>query len=222
MSAREDGRGPRRHRLAASRLAIAVAVAAGASLLFGGFVVAAKPRSPGLIRSCYNRHSGALRVRTRARCRHGEKSIVWNRQGRPGPRGLAGTTGMQGAQGVPGPLASLLPSGKTLRGYFSVNAEAKGDPAYAQISFAFPLTAPANVEVENSDLPGATTPECPGSENDPEASGGHLCVYYTDASNLASLTPGNTNRFGTTLIAAPANPAGSPVSTFGSWAVTAP
>jgi len=146
---------------------------------------------------------------------------VWNRQGAqgvPGLPGRPGATGSPGPQGDPGPLPTTLPSRKTLRGYFMVNAEAPGDTAFSQISFPFPLAAAPSIEIHQ---PPSTSSHCPGDDSNPEAAPGYLCVYYNDVSNLGSLAPANSSRFGTGLVATPGIST-PPVGTFGAWAVTAP
>jgi len=68
----------------------------------GGFAVAANKSSKStLIKACYAKKTGDLRVAVKGKkkCRKGERRIKWNRRG---PRGLAGQAGPQGAQGAQG------------------------------------------------------------------------------------------------------------------------
>ena len=85
----------------------AMAVAFAALLVAcGGLAVAATSSKPALIRACANKKSGALRLASK--CRRGERSVSWNKegiQGLPGATGATGATGkegLQGKQGLPG------------------------------------------------------------------------------------------------------------------------
>ena len=129
------------------------------------------------------------------------------------------------APGVVQPLAA----GQTLRGVFDVGAGASvaGDIAKGAISYASPLAAtPPAVTVL---LPGQTTANCTGLGNGnstPGATAGNLCIYVTEATNLADTLPGEglvaegNTRLGFGL-SAKAKAAGN-FSAIGQWAVTAP
>jgi len=76
----------------------------------GAYAVAAAPGS-GVIRGCYQKGSGTLRVLAAGKCGKSERAIAWNRSGPPGlqgpsgirgPQGTPGSTGAQGVQGIPG------------------------------------------------------------------------------------------------------------------------
>jgi len=88
------------------------ALAAGVAVLAvgGGVALATIPGSGGVIRGCYAKYGGSLRViDSAAACRPTENPLSWNQlgqqgpQGAPGPQGPAGAKGDQGAQGAQGP-----------------------------------------------------------------------------------------------------------------------
>lgn len=134
------------------------------------------------------------------------------------------------APGTVSPLAS----GQTLRGMFAVGggstATVAGDIAKAAVSYYSPLAIPPAVTVL---LPGqAPTANCSGlgsGNTTPAASAGNLCIYVTEASNLADTVsgegliadaPANTRLgFGLT---AKAKEKEKPFFAIGQWAVTAP
>lgn len=133
------------------------------------------------------------------------------------------------APGVISPLAS----GQTLRGVFDVGgtagAEAATVPeiAKAAVSYYSPLAAPPTVTVL---LPGQSTANCAGLGNGnstPTATAGNLCVYVTEANNLADTVPGEglvvegNTRLGFGL-SAKAKEVKKAFSAIGQWAVTAP
>ena len=65
-----------------------------------GFAVAAIPGPGGVIKGCFNKRTGALRVLdAKKRCTRSEKAIAWNQQGKPGVSGGAGATGPAGQPG---------------------------------------------------------------------------------------------------------------------------
>ena len=128
---------------------------------------------------------------------------------------------------------SALKSGQTLRGMFDVGgggpATAAGDIAKAAVSYLSPLANPAAVTVL---LPGQTTANCSGlgaGAATPTATAGSLCVYVTEASNLADTVPGEglvadaaaNTRLGFGLTAK-AKTKEIPFFAIGQWAVTAP
>jgi hypothetical protein len=65
-----------------------------------GFAVAAIPGPGGVIKGCFNKRNGALRVLdAKKRCARSEKAIAWNQQGKPGVGGAAGASGPAGKPG---------------------------------------------------------------------------------------------------------------------------
>lgn len=128
---------------------------------------------------------------------------------------------------APGTVSPLAP-GQTLRGVFDVGgtAVAAADIAKAAVSYYSPLANPPAVTVL---LPGQTSANCAGlgtGNSTPAATAGNLCVYITEATNLADTAPGeglaaeSNTRLGFGL-SAKAKAAGN-FSAIGQWAVTAP
>ena len=83
--------------------------AVGALVLAGGgLATAAIPGRNGTITACLKPATGTLRMLDTARrgsagrCRHGERPLTWNQQGRPGADGRPGRDGVNGANGING------------------------------------------------------------------------------------------------------------------------
>ncbi|MGD9734570.1 MAG: hypothetical protein AB7V58_03010 [Solirubrobacterales bacterium] len=123
---------------------------------------------------------------------------------------------------------SPLATGQTLRGVFDLGstATAAAEIEKAAVSYYSPLAAPPTVTVL---LPNQTTANCAGLGNGsstPAATAGNLCVYVTEATNLADTVPGEglvvegNTRLGFGL-SAKAKAVGN-FSAIGQWAVTAP
>ena len=72
----------------------------------GGVAVASIPSAGGVITSCYNTSTGAVRIvdaaTTRA-CNTGEMFLTWNQKGQKGATGATGAKGATGATGPKGP-----------------------------------------------------------------------------------------------------------------------
>jgi hypothetical protein len=122
------------------------------------------------------------------------------------------------------PLLGTLKPGQTLRGVFDLGstAAAAADVSRGAVSFQFPLLNTPTVTVLKKD---ETSANCAGlgGGTTPAATGGNLCVYITESSNLddaAPLTVENNNRLGFGLVAK-AKLAGEYFA-YGQWAVTAP
>jgi hypothetical protein len=127
------------------------------------------------------------------------------------------------ADGV-APLLGTLKSGQTLRGVFDVGSTAAAgeDLARGAVSLQFPLLNTPTVTVLEK---GKTSANCGGlgGGSTPAATGGNLCIYITESSNLdeaAPLAVENNNRLGFGLTAKAK--AGGPFYAYGQWAVTAP
>ena len=87
------------HRL--TRKAIIVVIAVLGALVAGAIAYAAIPDANGVIRGCYQKNNGKLRVVSSADdCRNSERAIRWSQQG---PRGPDGPQGRPGPPGPPGP-----------------------------------------------------------------------------------------------------------------------
>jgi hypothetical protein len=128
-------------------------------------------------------------------------------------------------QGVIGQLQGKLESGTTIRGVFDVGSTAIGaapDTTRSAVSFQFPLVNPPTVTVLQ---PGQTSANCSGlgGGQTPQATGGNLCVYLTQKTNLDEAVPleiENSTRLGFGLVAK-AKAEGAYFA-YGQWAVTAP
>ncbi len=125
-----------------------------------------------------------------------------------------------------GPIVATLKSGQTLRGVFDVGstAAAPADLARSAASYQFPLLNPASVTVLQK---GQTSANCGGlgggNSQTPQATGGNLCVYITESTNLDATTPlavENNTRLGFGLVAK--SNLANPYFAYGQWAVTAP
>lgn len=157
-------------------------------------------------------------------------------KGDPGPAGTTGAvgpkgdTGQKGETGPPGPFPGLLPSGKTVRGAYSLidTAGAAGSLATDSISFGFVLAAaPTDHFIPAA---GPADASCPGTAAAPEASPGHLCVYEAKRINAAvpaiidpvtgTGTSGSARAYGAAVLTK--SVAGGTFFSGGSWAVTAP
>jgi hypothetical protein len=162
-------------------------------------------------------------ARTALRGQKGDK-------GDPGPAGITGAAGPKGDTGPPGPFPGLLPTGKTVRGAYSVSgtAPAAGSLAIDSISFGFVLAAaPTDHFIAAA---GPADARCPGTAAAPEASPGHLCIYEAKRSNVGGAgsidpvtgtgTSGSVRAYGAAVLAKAA--AGGTFFSLGSWAVTAP
>jgi hypothetical protein len=121
------------------------------------------------------------------------------------------------------PLLGTLKSGQTLRGVFDVGSSgAAEETTRGAVSFQFPLLNPPTVNVLKK---GETNANCAGlgGGSTPAATGGNLCVYVTESSNLdetAPLTVEANSRLGFGLVAKAKDP--GEYYAYGQWAVTAP
>lgn len=126
-------------------------------------------------------------------------------------------------------LPDALPTGRTLRGYYSFDpsASSAGHPQWTGVSFPVPL--PESVQAHF--IPTGETPPaaCPGNGSNPEADPGHLCVYETrggdyDRGGIVDFVNDandQANRFGFTLNLIE-DDADAGINSNGTWAVTAP
>jgi hypothetical protein len=106
-------------------------------------------------------------------------------QGSKGPEGPEGPEGSEGPQGEPGQtgFTDFLPSEKTETGVFAVGPAPAEAITRVPISFPIPLFESVDVtyvpEVEGE----PAHPQCPGSNEEPLAEPGNLCVYRTGGFN---------------------------------------
>jgi hypothetical protein len=128
--------------------------------------------------------------------------------------------------------ARELASGETQRGNWSVGGlSAPGAGHFVWTALTFPLelaSAPAAPNANFVEFGEPSTSSCPGTNANPQAAPGQLCVYATNCSNAAiqCIGPGSAGSCGT------ADPYGAylywtttgagEVFCYGTWAVTAP
>lgn len=147
--------------------------------------------------------------------------------------GKKGEKGAKGETGSPWPAGGTLPTGATETGawaFHGTTADTNG--ALAPISFAIPLASPLDeahtlflpVAYNGEDGIGAEHEKCPGTEVNPRAKTGFLCVYTSSFSSatfqailqLDAATPGASKPGAVMAFAITANGALG----FGSYAVT--
>jgi hypothetical protein len=122
------------------------------------------------------------------------------------------------------PLLGTLRSGQTLRGVFSLGdtAAAAGDLTRGAVSFQFPLANSATATVLKKGEMSGNCAGLSGGQN-PQATGGNLCIYVTESKGLDATTPlvaENNTRLGFGLVAK--SEATGEFYAYGQWAVTAP
>ena len=94
----------------------AVVIGVAMSLLGAAAAWAVIPESDGVIRACYQKQTGVLRVvssfnQCSTHPTYGETAISWNQTGNVGPVGPQGATGPVGPQGPTGPQGAPGPQG---------------------------------------------------------------------------------------------------------------
>jgi hypothetical protein len=74
-------------------------------IALGGVAVASIPGPGGVIKACYSKSTGTLRViDSKKSCsKKRERTLRWNQQGVRGLQGIPGAQGIQGSQGIQGP-----------------------------------------------------------------------------------------------------------------------
>jgi hypothetical protein len=148
--------------------------------------------------------------------------------GKTGPQGSKGDKGDQGAIGPAGPFPGVLPSGKTLRGAYDVQDTASGAGQVAEAGYPFIFTLASKPAVHYISSTGTPPPECPGTNDAPEAQPGHLCVYENVKANTSSVliadpetNTGNGSSEEGFYLLITSSGAGF-FSSDGTWAVTSP
>jgi len=171
-------------------------------------------------------------------CPRKTQSLVFDQAGPRGVTGPQGSTGPQGVSGAPGNPAAyptVLPSGQTEAGAFSVRWPASaGQAEDIEVSFPLPLaTAPTNVYCATAcglAGPAVDPVHCPGSVTAPTATPGVFCIYpgqSVDVDQVFVVAPagngGALGRYGGTIGVTSNAPTGNADTFFrGTWAVTAP
>jgi hypothetical protein len=212
------------------------AFALGAVLAAGVAAMAAIPNSKGVIKTCYAKNGGALRVSGSGKCRHGERKLAFNQRGPPGVPGV-GQPGQPGTPGTPGQpgaagrsaLEALRP-GETIHGVWGLRGNA--DIAYETVTF--PVPAPSAVDSNHAVVAG-NDPEagdgCTGTAAAPVAARGFVCVYAATYSGTNAAggfgafgdpTGGGSNNDGSPYGFAIAVQGVADFNINGAWAYTAP
>lgn len=152
-------------------------------------------------------------------------------QGEEGPEGEPGKDGKDGEDGVCSEANATcdMPKGSTLQGMWAFGITQKEQTAiFVDISWAlkYPGGVPKFVYVNKAGEekgPNAGAGNCPGTNTEPDAAPGYLCVYEMEA--LGSYDPFKffppiVTSGGAVFVPIPAP--GTAVAGFGTWAVTAP
>jgi hypothetical protein len=81
----------------------------------GGIAIASIPARDGTLTACVNKKTGAIRAidtaKKGAKCKKGEKKVVWGQRGPAGVRGATGAAGPEGDRGPAGPAGATGPQG---------------------------------------------------------------------------------------------------------------
>ena len=139
-------------RVRTNRRSVVAAAVLGAAAMatVGGVAYATIPDGGGVIRGCYVKNGGGLRVidtDAGQKCKSTETPIFWNQQGPKGdtgptgpagPRGDTGLQGPAGAKGDPGPAGTTLSSIDELTGLACTTGE---QPGTVQVTVAAPSGA---------------------------------------------------------------------------------
>jgi hypothetical protein len=144
-------------------------------------------------------------------------------KGATGAQGPKGDKGEKGDRGEPGPLVEVLPSGKTERGVyaFASTRSSIASPYTPGTALSYPIPLSFEPQIHVIPIAGAPTTECPGTEEDPKATAGNLCLYEgrDDGFTLDPEVDSAEGKFGVTLFFENV-PAGGNYEFFGTWAVT--
>lgn len=117
-------------------------------------------------------------------------------KGATGPQGNPGPAGPEGKQGEPWTAGGTLPSGKSLKGEWSLAGSGSGPTVFVgSFSFALPLKEPpvkhyVNVKgkepvfnATTKTIEQVTPTGCVGNAEDPGAAPGNLCVFASQEEN---------------------------------------
>jgi len=122
-------------------------------------------------------------------------------------------------------FTETLPSGKSEKGTWTVDASSTGPETYSSAAVSFTIPLASSVPTHYLTYEDNPTAECPGSWEEPAASAGNLCIYQTTelygtyrySMNMENEVHGQAGKSGTVLqFEKVLLPAG------GTWAVTAP
>ena len=219
------------------RLSAPVAVLASADLLA---TVAGGSYAAGTLITSQQIKDGTIKVKDL------NKKTVTALKGQTGPAGPAGPSGPAGAKGDTGPTGAkgakgdqgvsswdTIPSGQTVTGLTSLAFQSGAANDIGAATAQLPARLPARLErgvnlffAPNAGLNAGsfapTNPDCTGSQAEPTAPPGVVCVYVT-VQNVKVQFAGSTSYFSDRAftIAALANASGNAASAI-SWAYTAP
>jgi hypothetical protein len=135
----------------------------------------------------------------------------------------AGKEGSAGPKGEPGPLVETLPSGKTEHGFYAIaSTRASGSSFEPGTSISYPIPLAFSPTIHIVATGGSASAECPGSEAEPRATAGNLCIYEGRATggSLEAVKEKTEGKLGILLFFEVAP--GANYEFYGSWAVTAP
>lgn len=99
-------------------------------------------------------------------------------KGAMGATGATGVTGEAGAEGLPCTTSGTLPTGKSEFGTWAISAFAKAGFQQVRTAISFQCPLKAQTTKVHFIISGSTpSTECPGTEKEPKAAIGNLCVY---------------------------------------------
>jgi collagen triple helix repeat protein len=143
-------------------------------------------------------------------------------EGKKGPTGPTGPTGEEGPEGSPWTLGSKLPTNATETGTWSASG-LEGAEVYVPISFPLKLNQVLTGAKAHL-VPGGGEGVCKGSNLDPTAPPGELCIYESEFSGVTSggiwntsASATGTGKTGAILILEEVT---SSSLAYGTWAVT--
>jgi Collagen triple helix repeat (20 copies) len=193
---------------AIATLALVFAMTGGAYAASKVLITSTKQISPKVLKS--------LKGKAGANGAQGPAGVA-GAAGPQGPGGAAGAKGESGAAGAPGVkgetgaagtngttgFTETLPSGKTLKGDWSMVDTAAGSVTGTAVSFGIPLAAapaPHFIRINGKEIVEngsavieevAEHPQCPGSVAEPAATPGNLCVYAQQEGGVKKVNGGN-------------------------------
>jgi hypothetical protein len=145
--------------------------------------------------------------------------------GEPGPRGAAGPKGEPGISAFSG----TIPSGTTVRGYYE-RQDAVAAGKKVRIGVSLPAPAPADLDADHVNFGAGSgyadaDPACKGSQWNPTAPPGKVCIYSFGLSGIDNPEGTNgrmTNPYGFVIQYTSSGSNNDYVGTAGVWAYTAP
>jgi hypothetical protein len=137
--------------------------------------------------------------------------------GAPGPEGPKGDKGDQGIQGPAGPFpGGDMPAGKTVYGRWAISGLGPAN-LFDNISYTYRMSAPLTPHV----VTGVVPPGCSGTQTNPGASPGHLCIFVAQSAYTSTPTVHDNGRTGAVFYSVATDPYGGSY-TQGTWAATSP